>query len=351
MRYTFSLAGLFLLFIVPLSAQYDDVPTFEDTLAVYADLFYIKEPLNLTLKYNIKEFKKTRRDERYHPAELTCHVTDSFHVKHSVRVRARGKFRRDWCTMPPYWLNIRYAGIEDEELRNVVKMKVVTRCKTSPLHDIYVLREYLVYQLYNLLTDYSFNTRLVRIKYIDTGKKKKQESENWGFLIEPNNMMAERNNAMIVDSDKLSIRTVNAEIMDKMAFFNYMIGHGDFSVTGQHNLKILALKEYGPTGFIPVPYDFDYVGLVDASYAVPGDGLGIESVKERYYLGACRDEATHQRTVNWLASYQDEMVELIMNFEYLPERYKLEMVNYLASYFVDADRDSFIRYKIDPTYR
>jgi hypothetical protein len=156
---------------------------------------------------------------------------------------------------------------------------------------------------------------------------------------------------MIVDSDKLSIRTVNKEIMDKMAFFCYMIGQGDYSVTGQHNLRILALKEYGPTGFIPVPYDFDYVGLVDAIYAVPGEQLGITSVKERYYLGACRDMETHQRTINWLASYQDEMVELIMNFEYLPENEKLDMIDYLGSYFVDAERESFIDYKIDPTCR
>jgi len=350
MRYTLSLAGLFLLIFVPLSAQYDDVPSFEDTLEVYTDLFYIDEPLNLTMKFNMKEFGKTRRNEKYHPAELTCHVTDSFQVTHPVRVRARGKFRRDYCTVPPYWLNIRYAGIEAEDLQDVVKMKVVTRCKSTAQHEHLVLREYLTYKIYNLLSDYSFNTRLVRIKYIDTGRKNR-ESEDWGFLIEPNNKMAERNGAMIVDSDKLSIRTVNKEIMDMVAFFSYMIGQGDFSVTGQHNLKILALKEYGPTGFIPVPYDFDYSGIVNAVYATPGEQLGIENVRERYYLGACRDEETHSRTVKWLASYQDEITELIMNFEYLPEKEKIDLVAYLDSYFVDAERESFIKYKINPTCR
>jgi hypothetical protein len=354
MRYILSVAGLFLLISIPLRAQYEDVPTFEDTLEVYRDLFLNKEPLNLTLKFDIKEFRKTRRKEKYHPAELTCHVTDSFHVTHSVRVRARGKYRRDNCTMPPYWLNIRHAGIEaaleDPALRDVVKMKMVTRCKSMGSHEYLVLREYLVYQLYNLLSDYSFKTRLVRIKYIDTGRKNR-ESENWGFLIETEDKMAERNNAMIVDSDRLSLRTVNKEIMDKVAFFSYMIGQGDFSVTGQHNLKILALKEFGPTGFIPVPYDFDYCGLVNAEYAIPGETLGIENVRERYYLGACRDEQTHQKTIDWLASYQDEMVDLIMNFEYLPEKEKLDMVDYIGSYFADSERENFIKYDINPTCR
>ncbi len=354
MRYAFILAGFFLLFLIPVSAQYEDVPSFEDTLEVYYDLFSKKEPLNLTMTFDIKEFRKTRRKEKYHPAELTCHVSDNFEVTHPVRVRARGKLRRDICYMPPYWLNIRHAGIEaaleDPALKDVVKMKVVTRCKPLKIHEYLVLREYLVYQLYELLTDYSFHTRLVRIKYIDTGRKNK-ESEVWAFLIEPNDKMAERNNAMIIDSERLSLRTVNAEIMDLMAFFSYMIGQGDFSVTGQHNLKILAMKDYGPTGFVPVPYDFDYCGLVDAEYAVPGEDLGIESVKERYYLGACRDDETYQRTIDKLASHQDEMVDLIMNFEYLPEKEKLDMVNYLGSYFVESEGRGFIRSRISPTCR
>jgi hypothetical protein len=326
------------------------VPTFEDTLAVYEDLFWRTEPLHLTLKFDIKEFKKTRRKEKYHKAELTCQVDSSFQVQHRVRVRARGKFRRDNCTMPPYWLNIRHAGIEAEGLQNTVKMKVVTRCKPSPKHEYLVLREFLVYKLYNLLTDYSFNTRLVRIKYIDTGRKMK-ESEDWGFLIEPNGMMAERNNAMIVESKRLSVRTLNQETMDLMAFFCYMIGQGDISVTGQQNLKILAPKE-GPTGFIPVPYDFDYVGLVNAIYAAPsiqGQNLGIEHVRERYYLGACRDESVYQNTIDFLASHRDEIMETIMNFEYLPEKEKLDMVDYLESYFTSAERDGFIRFNINPT--
>ena len=352
MRYALSLSGIFFLLFVPLSAQYGDVPAFEDTLEVYKDLFIRKEPLNLTLKFDIKEFQKTRRKEEYHPAELTCHVSDSFQVTHTVRVRARGIFRRDYCTMPPFWLNIRHAGIEaaleDPALRDVVKMKMVTRCKPMASHEYLVLREYLVYQLYNLLSDYSFNTRLMRIKYIDTGRKNR-ESEEWGFLIEHSDKMAERNNAMIVESERLSVRTVNGEVMDKVAFFSYMVGQQDYSVTGQHNLKILAPKEYGPTGFIPVPYDFDFCGLVNAQYANPREDTGLQSVRQRYYAGACRDEATHQKTIRWLASFRKKMEDLIMGFEYLPDKEKLDMVEYLDSYFEEAERESFIRFKINST--
>jgi hypothetical protein len=349
MRSIFILTTLALILSTPLLGQ-DEVPSFEDTLEVYQDLFGIREPLTLTLKFNIKEFQKTKSKGNYHPAELTCHVTESFEVKHDVRVKSRGEFRKGWCIYPPIWLNIRLAGIEAEDLEDVTKVKVVTRCRSQSGYENYVLREYLVYQIFNLLSPYSFNTRLVRLKYIDTGRKDKV-TEDWGFIIEPENMMAERNNAMAIKNDRLSLATVNKDWMDKVAYFNYMIGMCDYSVTGRHNLKILTLKEYGTTGFIPIPYDFDYTGLVDASYATPGEDLGITTVRERYYLGACRSEEVHEKTIQWLASYQDEIKDLILNFEYMDESERVEMVEYIESYYKSSESKGFIKRSIQPTCR
>ncbi len=350
MRSFFILTTLALIISTPLFGQYDDPPSFQDTLEVYQDLFEIEEPLTLTIKFDIKEFQKTKRHGKYHPAEMTCHVSDSFTVKHDVRVKSRGEFRRDWCIMPPFWVNIRLAGIEAEDLAEVTKMKVVTRCKSASIYDNLVLREYLVYRIFNILSPYSFNTRLVKLRYIDTGRKDKVK-EVWGFIIEPEDMMAERNNAMAIKSDRLSLATVNKEWMDKIAYFNYMVGMMDYSVTGRHNLKILTLKEYGPTGFIPVPYDFDYTGLVDATYAVPDENLGIASVRERYYLGACRSEEVDKKTIQWLASYREEIKDLILSFEYLEESERVEMVDYIESYYQEAESKGFINRSIKSTCR
>jgi hypothetical protein len=130
---------------------------------------------------------------------------------------------------------------------------------------------------------------------------------------------------------------VNREQMDKVAMFSYMIAQADYSVTGRHNLKILTPKEYGTTGFLTVPYDFDYCGLVNAEYAVPGENLGIENVRERFYLGACRSKEDYQKAINWLASYRDEIMDLINSFEYLEE------------YFEQAEFEKFIERYIQPT--
>lgn len=335
---------------IPLCGQDDQVPTFEDTAAVYEDLFEIKEPLNLTLKFNVKELVKTKYKEEYLPAEMTCHVSEDFEVKHEVRVKARGEIRKKICHAPMFWVNIKHAGIEAEDLADINKMKMVIRCKASSTYKNYILREYLVYQIWNLLSPYSFNTRLVRLKIIDTGRKNK-EQEDWAFLIEPESMMVERNNCMSIKNDKLSIRTVDREWMDRVAFFSYMVGQSDFSVTGRHNLKIVTSKEYGSTGFIPIPYDFDYCGFVDAEYAIPGEPLGIESVTERYYLGACRSDEVYMKTIEWLNSYQDEIKDLIMNFEYIDESEKKNLIKYIDSYYRDSNQSWFLGRNINSTCR
>lgn len=350
MRRYFFLTTLAIIISTPLLGQNEDPPSFEDTLAVYEDLFEIKDPLNLTLKFNVKELQKTKYKEEYLPAVMTCHVNESFEVTHEVRVRARGEIRKKICFAPMFWVNIRHAGIEAEDLNDVIKLKVVQRCKASNMHKYYVLREYLVYQIWNLLSPYSFNTRLVKLKIIDTGRKDK-EKEDWAFIIEPEAMMVERNNCMSIKSDKLSLKTVNKEWMDRVAFFSYMVGQSDYSVTGRHNLKILTSKEYSSTGFIPVPYDFDYCGLVDAEYAIPGENLGIESVTDRYYLGSCRNEEVYRKTVEWLASYQDEIRDLILSFEYMEESEKEDFLKYIESYYKETESKVFLERRISPTCR
>ena len=350
MRLTFILVGFIILIPLRLYSQQEYPPTYEDTMQVYEDLFGIDEPLNLTLKFDIKHFEKAKLKEEYQPAEMTCYVNDSFHVTHEVRVKARGIYRLSNCKMPPIWVNIKHAGIEAEDLTGVNKLKLVTRCKPGTIYDTYVLREYLVYKIWNILSPYGFDVRLVRLTYVDTGRKDKTDS-NWGYLIEPEEMMAERNNCMPIKNDRLSVRTVNQEIMDKVALFCYMIGQVDYSVTGRHNLKILSSKVYGTTGLIPVPYDFDYSGLVNTSYSTPDPNIDISSVRERYYLGSCRTPEEYEETVRWLAAYRDEITDLIQNFQYMDEKERMKMIEYINSYYDESESKNFVQRKIQATCR
>jgi hypothetical protein len=350
MKQFIALAGFLLITGGSLFAQ-DFVPTFEDTLEVYEGLFAREEPLELTLKLDLKQLQRKRRDEKYQDAELTAHVNESFNLTHPVRVKTRGNFRRDNCTYPPFWLNIRHAGIEADSLRDVVRMKMVVRCRSSKQYDPYILREFLVYKLLNLITPFSYRVRLIRLKYIDTGRDNR-ETTDWAFLIEPDEMMEKRLSGRMIKSDHLSMRTVNPHVMNEVAMFQYMIGNGDYSVTGRHNLRIIAVDDPDrPQGFIVVPYDFDYTGLVNAHYAVPGEGLPIKTVRERYFLGPCRSEAEYGEIVDEFNDYYEPMIQLLEDFDYLEEDERDDMIEYIRDFYRETGDDSFINRRLLSTCR
>ena len=342
--------GCLLLLVSDLEAQGGgSSATYEDTLEVYEDLFGREDALNMTLKSDFKTFKRTRTKDIYLPADMTCIVSDSFQVSHPVRLKARGIYRKAKCDMPPIWLNIRYAGIETKELAGVRKMKMVTVCRSGDQYLNYLLREYLVYKIYNLLTPYSYRVRLINLKMVNTGRDNK-ESFCWAFLIEPDELMAGRLRAKVIKSDKLAMRTVNREAMDRLAMFQYMIGNSDYSVTGRHNLRILGNQTSGPSGLIPVPYDFDFTGIVNASYATPNETLPIWSVKERYFVGPCRDNrASYESAIAALEAVRDEIESTIWAFDYLDEEDRFDMIGYVESFFNTAENERFIDREISQT--
>lgn len=322
----------------------------QDTLITGADLFDGTDPLHITLALDMKEYLKSKYREEYIPVELTYQVNDSLILNRSVRIRARGNFRREHCYLAPFWLNIQNPEDEDTEQQEVSKVKIVTHCRNNSQYNNYVLREYLAYRVFNLLSPVSFRVRLIRMTYVDTGRKGKK-TEHWAFMIEPEEMMAERLNGLVIKRDDLGMRLMEPMAMTRVDLYMYMIGNPDYSVTGRHNIKILGLKDFGVNGYTPVPYDFDYSGLVNTYYAVPAEKLGISSVRERIFLGLCREEAQFQAAVDSIGSCRAEILELINTFEYLEEKEKSEMIGYLESYFEEASSPRFISRTLISTCR
>ncbi len=337
-------------FPLQLQAQKDDAPFPEEAMAVFSELFNAEEPLHMTLEFDANKLRKTRRKDIYHDALMNCEVENDFSFRDSVRLKARGIYRRDYCTMPPIWFNIRHACVRADSLEDVIRMKLVVRCRDQARYEPYVLREYLAYKIYNMITPLSYRVRLVRLTIIDKGKKN-EVTEDWAFLQEPDELMTLRLGGKMIKSDELSMARMNPEAMDRMALYSYMIGNGDYSVTGRHNLKIMVLNSGDPSGFLPVPYDFDFTGLVNTIYATPREDLAIRTVRDRCYLGQCRPRQTHEKTIQELAQCKDGIMQYIKDFEYLDEEEKADMIDYLQSYFEQSAESWFIDRCISSTCR
>jgi hypothetical protein len=149
--------------------------------------------------------------------------------------------------------------------------------------DEYIVREWLVYKLYNLVTPASFRARLVRVRMQDAGNKK-EPPPFYGILLEEEKQMAKRNSFIPVEK-KLQPQKTQQEAFLTMAVFQYLVGNTDWSVQYLQNIKLIA-KDSTATP-ITVPYDFDHAGIVDCPYAQPPELLNMVSVRERRYRGYC----------------------------------------------------------------
>ncbi|MFO7671665.1 MAG: hypothetical protein R6W31_18545 [Bacteroidales bacterium] len=332
----------FILVCLPLFCQFillaqeePEVADLGDTIRINADLFEGPEPLEMTLTFDVKRYLREKNSDEYLPVDLLLHFNDTIDIEKSVRIKSRGEFRKNTCYFVPFWLNIRKADVENKYLKEVTKMKVVTHCRAGDAYEDYVLLEFLAYKIYNLLSPVSFRVRLILMKYVDTGRNNKV-TESWAFLIEPEEMLAGRSGGLVIENDGLGMVHMRREEMLRAALFQFMIGNCDYSIAGRHNMKLLGLPGFGTQGYTPVPYDFDYAGFVNASYAVPGENLGISSVTQRYYLGPCREDAEYLSAIQYMEDHREEILELIQGFPYLGEKARNSAIGYIESYFTEA---------------
>ena len=194
----------------------------------------------------------------------------------------------------------------------------------------YIIREWLVYKIYNLVTPNSFKVRLVRID-LDDAKSKKQAAPFYGFLIEDEKQMAARNKAIAVE-EKLRPEQTKQDDFLTMAVFQYMVGNTDWSVQYLQNIKLL--KTESSTQLITVPYDFDHSGIVNAPYAHPAEELLMKSVQERRYRGYCMtDLKIFEKPIALFNGLKNDIYNLFTKCSLLDAKYLKSITKYLDEFY------------------
>jgi hypothetical protein len=278
-----------LYFLFPATSNKYKAENIQDNFSSYlssqklsAGLFDSDEVLNIKLSGSIRSLFNDRGDNApYRPLVLTYKNADSSSVTINIRAKTRGNFRRQKsnCTYPPILLNFIKKEAKPSLFDQQDKLKLVNPCAGEE----FVVREYLVYKLYNLITPKSYKARLARVTFDDVDRKK--ETTFLSILLEEDEQMAKRNNTKLMNLKNLYGESTETETFLKMAVFQYMIGNTDWSVPFLHNIRIIS---FDPTT-VPsvVPYDFDHAGIVDAPYALPPEQLELKSTKERRFRGYC----------------------------------------------------------------
>lgn len=274
----------------------------------------------------------------YFPGQWTYIDADGQTQRLEVAIRTRGHLRREICTRPPLQLNFKKSEVKGTLFAGQNKLKLVAPCKYGKSYQQFVVLEYLAYRTLEILTDHSFATRLVRLSYVDRDDK----LDPWtsiGFLIEDDSDMADR-----LGLDRVKVRSVDYVALDHaktavVQLFQLLIANHDYSLLRPHrdddcchNVSVLG-SEDSETGRIPVPFDFDMSGLVNAGYAAPPSPVPIRHVRTRYFYGLCQPRDVFDDAILHVQSKREEILALFRDSAELDDRIRQKSVDYIEEFY------------------
>ena len=301
-------------------------------------LFASHETLSLTIEADFDEIHKDRKEEGDdHPAIIRWEGPDQTEQELEFQIKTRGKFRlkRSTCQDPPLRLNFPKSRVGGTIFEGQDKLKLVTHCRERDSFEQNTLEEYLIYRMYNLLTDSSFRVRLARITYVDS-RGKDDPIVRYGFVIEDEDALAERIGGTIIEVSGAHPSQLSDMDAAGVGVFQYIIGNTDWSLVFFHNVKLIRTKD----GYVPIPYDFDWSGLVDANYAEPAAELGTRSVRDRIYRGYCRPAVDFASIYGRFQENREAILNLFVSQEGLSERSHERAADYLGDFFEILDDPS-----------
>jgi hypothetical protein len=306
-------------------------------------LFLDEKPLEIKLAISIKGVKAITNDTIYTPAMMHFKSGDSWDSI-AISVRARGNFRRKECSYPPLRIKIKKDDAKGTVFEGNKSLKLVLPCKQAKDNAL-IMKEYIAYQMDEPITKYTFNTRLLTIDFTDQAGKKSKSSAITGFFIEDDDLVAKRYDGKVVEDLKLHPKLLEEKNSIRHDIFQYMIANTDWSTTFLHNAKVIQLKE--SKEYIPLAYDFDMAGFVDAPYAVVNESLNIANVRERLFRGFCRSEDAFQSVRKEFIENEGAIKAVLMRYQndFDPREFS-GMVKYMDEFFDTMKSDKKFKTEI-----
>ena len=265
----------------------------------------------------------------------------------AVELQPRGITRRakDVCQFVP--IRVRFAAPppEGSPFAGQKALKLVTHCRASESFNQYTLLEYAAYRLYQDLTPNSLRARLARIDYVDP--RGKAVATRYGFFIEDADDAAKRvgmREAKI--RNRFPVTRLAPVDAARFAVFEYMIGNLDWAMQAGpadddccHNSKPIGVGGASATTLVPIPYDFDFAGMVNAPYATPPFGVPVSNVRQRRYRGLCRHNAEAKALLPAFRAQQARVAGIFASIPGLDASSQSKAMGYLNGFYADIATD------------
>ena len=303
-------------------------------------LFQSDQMLNVVLTAPLTQtYNERKKSERlWMDGQLAYKGSDGTTQRAQVSVRTRGVFRRANCKLPPLHLNFKKKEVKGTLFAGQDKLKLVAPCAMDKQSQQNIILEYLAYRAMETLSEYALKSRLLRVSYVDSDGKRKPWT-HIGFVIEDDKSLAIRTEMKPYKVPKLNSSQLDPKNTAIVELFQLMIGNTDYSTVRSpagkdccHNMELMVTGE-GTSGIIPVPYDFDSAGLINAKYAKPPDHLPISNVRRRHFTGRCRTPEVWAETFALFDDNRAKIMDLFLSSTHLDDRNKRTNVDYMNDFF------------------
>lgn len=311
-------------FVIPFSLaaqKIDKVKFFEDESVIDA-----------TLEIDMKDLLGKKAKERFLPATFSMMMADGSTLTEKITASVRGNFRRELCFMPG--LKLKFNADSNNRTSKLKELKLTNGCNTNDDAGQLVMKEFLAYKIYNLVTDKSMRVRLVKMNFKDAAGKKKPYTQ-MAFFTEDIDEMAKRNKMIEIEGTSFGTEVTNRDQMTLVTLFQYFIGNTDWSVPAYHNIKLIGPKDDNNTRPYVVAYDFDICGFVDPPYATVDEQLQvyITNVRERLNRGYPRTMEELNVAIKIFNDKKAQIYDLVNKNEYLSTRSKNSTISYIDDFY------------------
>lgn len=311
-------------------------------------LFAASDPIHIVIQGPLSQLIHNRETT----AVVSGTLTDPAGQALPITLSLRGITRRssDTCDFPPLRVTLAAHPPATSLFAGQSKLKLVTHCRNPASFQQYLLLEYSAYKMYNVLTPHSFRVRLANVDYRDENGR--PIISRVGYFMEELKDVAHRNGMKPTHAPQvIPVTDLSPPDAARYALFEHMIANHDWSMRAGpagkdccHNAELMGPLAPGAT--IPIPYDFDFSGFVNAPYATPPDQLHIASVRERVYRGYCAHNADVIAAAHQMRDDRPQLIAAITSTPGLEPQTQARAIAFLDRFFADISSDQSVTAKV-----
>ncbi len=300
---------------------------------VVVDLFGEDEPLQIDLYTDyVSLFADVSEKRSYQGAKLSVKNSSCAFNKMPIKLKTRGNFRlrKQTCNFPPLRFRFKDNHSKGTIFQGQKKVKYVSHCQTFKAnYEQRTLEEFLIYKMYNVFTDYSYQVRLAKTNFIDTNAK--DTIQRYGFFIEDRSHMADRLGRQILKFRNIKHSQILRSNILVLSLFQYMIGNSDWDISRLHNVDLVAVNDHSLP--VAVPYDFDWAAIISHDYFVPDPQIDLEAKYQRRYKSYRWSEEEFEAAFATFHEHRYDLVNLITDFTILEKENRLKLLSYISEFY------------------